>query len=87
MWLKYNRWIWRFLYFFRTPLHLAAENEDKDTLQILLDSGKFDVNQEDRLHIYFFLFQTPMHIAAKTGNSDVIGSLLHIEKVDLNSFT
>lgn len=54
----------------RTPLHLAAQNNHVELLELLLESSA-DLEQKDDLGC------TPLHIACKKGSYDCMELLLH----------
>ena len=43
-----------YIFFNQTPIHLAVRSKKADVIQILIDAGA-DVDWEDIFYIYFFL--------------------------------
>ncbi|OJJ42481.1 hypothetical protein ASPZODRAFT_76746, partial [Penicilliopsis zonata CBS 506.65] len=64
----------------QTPLHIAAQQGDLNTVSLLLASYPIDVNARDRSGC------TPLHLASENGHAQVVSLLVaHHAQLDAKS--
>ncbi|MCA9409418.1 MAG: ankyrin repeat domain-containing protein, partial [Candidatus Omnitrophica bacterium] len=64
-----------------TPLHLAASNNQVNTVLYLLNNSNININCVDKWH------NTPLHFAAKEGNTQIVKTLLSRKEIFINPLT